>query len=68
MTPEGHVSITGRAKDMIIRGGENVYPAEIEDFLLSLDGLEEAHVFGVPDQRLGKDSLLRRELLRLCTV
>lgn len=53
MTPEGHVSITGRAKDMIIRGGENVYPAEIEDFLLSLDEVEEGHVFGVPDQRLG---------------
>ncbi|XP_018495603.1 acyl-CoA synthetase family member 2, mitochondrial [Galendromus occidentalis] len=55
MSPDGHVAITGRAKDMIIRGGENVYPAEIEDFLLGLEEVEEAHVFGVPDQRLGEE-------------
>lgn len=53
MTPEGDVQITGRLKDMIIRGGENIYPAEIEDLLLTFDEIEEAHVFGVPDSRMG---------------
>ncbi len=51
---DGYCSITGRVKDMIIRGGENVYPREIEDFLFTHPKIREAQVFGVPDQKLGE--------------
>jgi acyl-CoA synthetase (AMP-forming)/AMP-acid ligase II len=51
---EGYLRITGRAKDIIIRGGENIYPAEIEAVLRSLDGVVEAFVVGVPDDRYGE--------------
>ena len=51
---QGYVRITGRAKDMIIRGGENIYPAEIEAALRTLDGVVEAFVVGVPDDRYGE--------------
>jgi acyl-CoA synthetase (AMP-forming)/AMP-acid ligase II len=51
---DGYLRITGRAKDMIIRGGENVYPAEIEAALRTLDGVIEAFVVGVPDARYGE--------------
>jgi acyl-CoA synthetase (AMP-forming)/AMP-acid ligase II len=54
MDGDGYVSITGRAKEMIIRGGENVYPAEIEDALRRLDGVADASVVGVPDERYGE--------------
>jgi acyl-CoA synthetase (AMP-forming)/AMP-acid ligase II len=54
MDPDGYVRITGRAKDMIIRGGENLYPAEIEAALRTIDGVIEAFVVGVPDERYGE--------------
>lgn len=52
---EGYCRITGRAGDMLIRGGENIYPAEIEDLLLTHPDIAQAQVFGVPDARLGED-------------
>jgi len=54
MDAEGYLRITGRRKDMIIRGGENIYPREIEDFLFSHPKIAEVAVFGVPDDRLGE--------------
>ena len=54
MDADGYVSITGRAKEMIIRGGENIYPAELEDALRRLDGVADASVVGVPDERYGE--------------
>lgn len=51
---QGRVRIVGRIKDMIIRGGENIYPAEIEAFLLGHPDIADAAVFGIPDDRLGE--------------
>jgi acyl-CoA synthetase (AMP-forming)/AMP-acid ligase II len=51
---DGYLRITGRAKDMIIRGGENIYPAEIEAALRAVDGVIDAYVVGVPDDRYGE--------------
>jgi fatty-acyl-CoA synthase len=51
----GYCNIVGRVKDMLIRGGENVYPREIEEFLLRHPKIQAAQVFGVPDPRLGED-------------
>ncbi|XP_023228877.1 acyl-CoA synthetase family member 2, mitochondrial-like [Centruroides sculpturatus] len=51
----GCVIITGRIKDMVIRGGENIYPQEIENFLLSHPAISEVYVIGVPDSRLGEE-------------
>lgn len=55
LNAEGILVICDRVKDMIIRGGENIYPAEIENCLLSLDGCQEAAVFGIPNDRLGEE-------------
>ena len=52
---EGYCSITGRLKDMLIRGGENVYPREIEEFLYGHPKIQTAQVFGVPDPRYGEE-------------
>ncbi|MBV8552511.1 MAG: AMP-binding protein [Acidobacteriaceae bacterium] len=54
MREDGYLQITGRAKDMIIRGGENVYPREIEEFLYTHPQIAEVHVTGLPDERLGE--------------
>ena len=54
MDADGYVRITGRIKDMIIRGGENVYPREIEEFLYTHPDIQEVQVFGVPDDRYGE--------------
>lgn len=54
MDEDGYVRITGRIKDLIIRGGENIHPLEVEDCLLALDGVREVSVAGVPDERLGE--------------
>ncbi len=54
MDAEGYVQITGRLKEMIIRGGENIYPREIEDLLFTHPKVAEAAVFGVPDALLGE--------------
>jgi fatty-acyl-CoA synthase len=55
MDDEGYVNIVGRIKDMIIRGGENVYPREIEEFLHGHPGVSEAQVIGVPSARYGEE-------------
>ena len=55
MGEEGYVTITGRSKDMVIRGGENIYPREIEDFLFSHPAVAEVQVFGVPDRLYGEE-------------
>ena len=52
---EGYGNITGRVKDMVIRGGENVYPREIEEFLFRHPAIQEVQVFGVPDPRMGEE-------------
>jgi fatty-acyl-CoA synthase len=54
MDEEGYVQIVGRLKDMIIRGGENIYPKEVEEFLYTHPAIQEAQVFGVPDQKFGE--------------
>ncbi|MBD3646420.1 MAG: AMP-binding protein, partial [Pseudomonadales bacterium] len=55
MDAEGYVNIAGRIKDMIVRGGENVYPREIEEFLLTHDAVEDVQVTGVPDPKFGEE-------------
>ena len=52
---EGYVNIVGRIKDMVIRGGENVYPREIEEFLYRHPKIQDVQVFGVPDTRFGEE-------------
>ena len=52
---QGYCKIVGRLKDMLIRGGENIYPREIEEFLLRHPKVQSAQVFGVPDHRLGEE-------------
>jgi len=54
MDEEGYVNISGRMKDMVIRGGENIYPREIEEFLYSAPGVEDVSVIGVPDEKFGE--------------
>ena len=55
MDAEGYVNIVGRAKDMIIRGGENIYPREIEEFLYGHPKIRDVQVIGVPDERYGEE-------------
>jgi fatty-acyl-CoA synthase len=54
-TPDGYYRITGRIKDMIIRGGENVYPREIEEYLLTHASILDVQVVGLPDERFGEE-------------
>jgi fatty-acyl-CoA synthase len=54
MREDGYIHLTGRAKDMIIRGGENVYPREVEEFLYTNPTVAEVQVVGIPDERLGE--------------
>jgi fatty-acyl-CoA synthase len=54
-TPEGRFKITGRIKDLIIRGGENVYPREVEEFLYTEPRVADVQVVGLPDARLGEE-------------
>ena len=54
MDDDGYCNITGRIKDMIIRGGENIYPREIEEFLYFHPKVAEVHVVGVPDPEFGE--------------
>src|SRR4051794_26754596 len=55
MDEQGYVKITGRIKDMVIRGGENLYPREIEEFLYGHDDIADVQVVGVPDERYGEE-------------
>jgi len=55
MRPDGYCNIVGRIKDMVIRGGENVYPREVEEFLYTHPDVEDAQVIGVPDERYGEE-------------
>jgi fatty-acyl-CoA synthase len=54
MRDDGYIHLTGRAKDMIIRGGENIYPREVEEFLYTNPKVAEVQVVGIPDERLGE--------------
>ena len=54
MDEDGYVSITGRHKDMIIRGGENIYPREIEEFIFRMNGIQDVQVVGVPSMKYGE--------------
>jgi len=57
MQPNGYFRITGRAKEMIIRGGENIYPREIEEFLYTNPKIADVYVVGLPDLKLGETVL-----------
>ena len=54
---QGNFRITGRLKDMIIRGGENIYPREIEEFLYTHPAIQDVQVIGVPDEKYGEEVL-----------
>jgi len=55
MDEEGYIQIVGRIKDMVIRGGENIYPKEIEEFLYTHPAIEEVQVTGIPDEKYGEE-------------
>jgi fatty-acyl-CoA synthase len=55
MRDDGYCNIVGRIKDMVIRGGENVYPREVEEFLYTHPDVEDAQVIGVPDEKYGEE-------------
>ncbi len=57
MDEQGYVSITGRLKDVVIRGGENLYPREIEEFIHGLPMVSDVYVVGVPDRKMGEEVL-----------
>jgi len=78
MDDEGYINIVGRIKDMIIRGGENVYPREVEEFLHTHPAVSEAQVIGVPSAKYGEEvmawvrtkpgsTLAEAELIAFCT-
>ena len=66
--PDGYYMITGRLKDMIIRGGENIYPREIEEFIFTHDAVEDVQVIGVPDKRYGEEILASIILKKGCSM
>ena len=55
MREDGYCNVVGRIKDMVIRGGENIYPREIEEFLYTHPDVEDAQVIGVPDEKYGEE-------------
>ena len=55
MHDDGYCNIVGRIKDMVIRGGENIYPREIEEFLYTHPDVDDAQVIGVPDEKYGEE-------------
>ncbi len=78
MDEEGYVKIVGRSKDMIIRGGENVYPVEIENYLYRHPKIRDVQIVGIPDERYGEvlaaliipkkpDSLTEEEVRQFCS-
>jgi fatty-acyl-CoA synthase len=54
MRPDGYFRVTGRAKDLIIRGGENIYPREVEEFLYTHPKVADVQIVGLPDEKLGE--------------
>ncbi|MFC4126554.1 AMP-binding protein [Nocardia rhizosphaerae] len=58
MDDDGYLSVTGRIKDMVIRGGENIYPREIEEFLYTHPDIVDAQVIGVPDAKYGEELMV----------
>jgi len=54
LDPDGYLDLTDRAKDVIISGGSNIYPREVEEVLLTYPGVSEAAVIGMPDQEWGE--------------
>jgi acyl-CoA synthetase (AMP-forming)/AMP-acid ligase II len=68
MDDDGYMRITGRLKDMIIRGGENIFPREIEDVLATHPAVGEAAVIGVPDREWGEQIAAVVRLRSGCTV
>ncbi|MEV0683667.1 AMP-binding protein [Nocardia sp. NPDC050378] len=58
MDDDGYLSVTGRIKDMVIRGGENIYPREIEEFLYTHPDIVDAQVIGVPDDKYGEELMV----------
>ena len=74
---DGYLSIVDRMKDLIIRGGENIYPREVEEFLYTHPRIKDVQVFGVPDERFGEqlcawihvqdgETLTEEEVLEFC--
>jgi fatty-acyl-CoA synthase len=57
MDADGYLNIVGRIKDMVIRGGENVYPREVEEFLMGHPDIADVQVVGVPDERYGEEMI-----------
>ncbi len=68
MDDEGYISISGRIKDMIIRGGENVYPKEIEEYLYSHHKISDVQVIGIPSQKYGEEVMAWVKLKEGATV
>ncbi len=68
MNDSGYVNITGRKKDMIIRGGENIYPREVEEVLHAHPAVAQAQIFGVPDEHLGEEVAMWVQLKNGCTA
>ncbi len=66
--PSGYYKITGRIKDMVIRGGENIYPREIEEFLFGHPAIEQSAVVGVPDKKYGEELCAWIKLKAGCTA
>jgi fatty-acyl-CoA synthase len=58
MTDDGYCNIVGRIKDMVIRGGENIYPREIEEFLYTHPDIEDVQAIGVPDEKYGEELMV----------
>ncbi|MEZ5294732.1 MAG: hypothetical protein R2697_00215 [Ilumatobacteraceae bacterium] len=58
MADDGYCNIVGRIKDMVIRGGENIYPREIEEFLYTHPDIEDVQAIGVPDERYGEELMV----------
>jgi fatty-acyl-CoA synthase len=65
--PDGYYHITGRIKDLVIRGGENIYPREIEEFLFTHPAVEQASVVGLPDPKYGEELCAWIKLKTGCT-
>jgi fatty-acyl-CoA synthase len=68
MDEEGYVTVVGRSKDMLIRGGENIYPKEIEDFLYKHESISEVQVIGVPDEKYGEEVCAWIKLVENCAL